>query len=196
MIIILEGINGAGKSTCAQDLSKRLDIPLYRPFRRGNSDLHWGHEGEAERELTEGYKIPLNTHIEDLFAADLLGVLRPNVILDRSLPSAVAYGILGDHLDGYYKDLDASRKLLAYWQELLTQQDAQVLYVWMTAMYDVTKYRCEDRWFPERKDWRTLDKLFSMIFERDIRVPKCHLDTSNTKLGDAARFIVSRLDIY
>lgn len=199
MIIVLEGLNGVGKSTCAQQLSEGLGIPLYRPFRMGNSDLHWGHEGEAERVLRDDYRIPLNTHIEDIFTADLLGVLNADVILDRSLPSAVAYGILNDHLDGYYRNLETSRRLLAYWQELLTQSGARVLYVWMTVAYDVAKHRCKGRWFPSNADWRTLDKLFTLIFERDIRVTKrvskCKLVTTTSDIGDHARAVLSRMEM-
>lgn len=193
MIIILEGLNGTGKSSCAQELSQWLEWPVYRPFRRGNSDLHWGHEGDAERVLRDDFRIPLNCHIEDLFTADLLGTLRANVILDRSLPSAVAYGVLHNHLDGYYKDLSASRKLVGFWQELMTQQGGDVLYVWMTAAYDVCKRRCEGRWFPSQADWRTLDRLFTLMFERSITVPKCHITTTNVVKGDAARAVLSRL---
>ena len=189
MIYILEGCNGVGKSTYAHALSEQLDIPLYRPFKQGNTDLHWNYEPEVENRLRNKFKIPLNTHVEDLMTADVLGALRPDAILDRSLPSAVAYGIMHGHMDNYYHDKALCRELLAYWQELLSQRFPQAMYIWLRASFQDAKKRVGDRWFPSRQQWDKLEKVFGAIFTMDINMPKRQINTSEILPADGVESI-------
>jgi thymidylate kinase len=141
VIIILEGLNGGGKSTVAKRLSKRFALPLFRPFRRGNSDIHYGEGKEYEQRL-RGWNVPINTHIEDLYAADLLTIVDGSVILDRSLPSAIVYGTA----EGCPLLPENTSEMFQFWVDLYRGSD--VLYVWLYAEYEVAKSRCEGRYWP------------------------------------------------
>jgi thymidylate kinase len=87
MILVLEGPCGSGKSTLAKALCAKLGWPMYRAFRRDPND----HTPGRTAELLRDAGLPLNTWMEDMFAADLLAQVKSNVILDRSLPSGLAY---------------------------------------------------------------------------------------------------------
>lgn len=88
MIVVLEGASGSGKSTLMKELVARTAWPVYRAFRSNEND-------HAPGAALKALGIPVNTWMEDLYAADLLSVVRGNVILDRSIPSALAYDEMG-----------------------------------------------------------------------------------------------------
>ena len=92
MIVVLEGVNGAGKTALAQGLRQQLDWPVYRPF-RPTDEFRWdSYEGSVlQRELFQ-LDIRPNTHVEDLHFADAAAQCKFDAILDRSALSAVVYG--------------------------------------------------------------------------------------------------------
>lgn len=129
-VIVLEGVNGVGKSTYARKLAAALGATIYRPF-RSNSDQHNIEEDYPGRFL-EIVGVPIGTHVEDFFTADLLGKLARDqsirVILDRSLPSALAYGSARPHAEAKNTPGEI---MLGLWQEMLAP--AKPLYVWLSA---------------------------------------------------------------
>lgn len=113
MIVILEGPSGSGKTALATEWQKRGAL-VYRAF-RGPRD---GHNPGANDPDLAAAQVPVNSWQEDVFAADLLlalarpfvngnppgprgtadqysgPLLKGTVVLDRSLPSALAYDII------------------------------------------------------------------------------------------------------
>jgi len=186
MILILEGTNGTGKSTCAKLLSPILGAPVYRPFRRGNSDLHWGSCSVQEKQLREQFKVPLNTHIEDLYVADLISTVETNIILDRSIPSAISYGLM-EHDPLLPND---TVELFFYWQKMLLEQKA--LYVWMTATYDTARKRSINRipsWWPiNREQYDELESTFSILYSL-CELSKLCVNTENMGVDEVVETI-------
>lgn len=76
MIIVIEGADGAGKTTLAAELSQRLGIGVYK-F-RGKGPLHGG-------------SVVDNQYADEALMT-LLEATRSDVIFDRSFPSEWAYG--------------------------------------------------------------------------------------------------------
>src|SRR6266699_6927900 len=92
MRVIIEGGCGRGKTTLAKELSRITAVPLYRPF-RGTSE-------HITPVMMERYRQDLGLNIngweEDLYVADMLATVSASVILDRSMPSAIAYNEASD----------------------------------------------------------------------------------------------------
>lgn len=89
MVIALEGASGVGKGAIAQELSRLTNWPVYRPF-RPQVDSHQPGEDDPRLAALQDV-LPVNTWAEDLYTADVLSVTRPDVILDRSMPSGLAH---------------------------------------------------------------------------------------------------------
>lgn len=172
MIILLEGINGVGKTTYAEMLSKILKIQYYHALKNGNMDVHWGEKGEKERALRE-VGAPLNTHIEDLYLADMLKTFNINAVIDRSMPSAIAYGKV-ERLE-YLKTAEECVKVYSLWEKMMP---LDVLYVYMLCDYNVAKERCKNRKWPLNKiKYDKLKKVFAQLFQK-IRYEKMIIDTT------------------
>lgn len=125
-IVVMEGPMGSGKSTLAQALAGARGWPIYRAFRRATGD----HSPGADPRLGD---VPVNTYIEDICAADTFAQLRPpGVVMDRSLPSALAYD----------KKLHrvARVALMSYWQECLAAAGT-VLIVFIAVSHEVSSKR-------------------------------------------------------
>jgi predicted ATPase len=100
MILVLEGAMGAGKSTLARLLAEQIHWPIYRAFREEGD----GHKPGATQEWIKLVKLPVNTWLEDMYVADICATLKPDLILDRSMPSAVAYETLNaSNADEWHK---------------------------------------------------------------------------------------------
>lgn len=94
MILVLEGPEGVGKTTLSEALQARWDFVPYRT-------LAWkgGRLSPQELSVWRERGVPVNTYVDDMYAADLLDCLHHNVglawssrvLLDRSMPSGVAY---------------------------------------------------------------------------------------------------------
>lgn len=185
-VIILEGINGTGKSTLARALADKLCIPILRPFRHFNTNHHMNGGSTLELELKK-HGVPVNTHVDDLYLADFLAVTKVGAVLDRSMPSAIAYAYMRDEMK-----LDSkAQALLDLWQTILVS-GPRVFYVQLTAQPLVIKDRCAERWSPNKKQMAALDKAFTLSF-RAIKFPKLAMDTSAMKLADGVERICRAL---
>lgn len=165
MIYILEGVNGVGKSAAAKAIQAQAHnefIPSWRPFRSG-SDVHWGHTEDETGQMLRDFGVPLNTFVDDLYVADALSTLRPehHVILDRSLPTAIAYGRI--HQETWI-DLH-SYDIWNYWVNRLNLA-GRVFWIQLQAPYEVTKERCEGRWCPNKDDWTALRRTYGRLIQR------------------------------
>lgn len=172
MLIIFEGINGTGKSTCAQALSERLGAPVVRPFRHDDHSIHWGMGGQLETAL-RSFGVPLNTHVDDLYVADILSIFHPNAILDRSVPSGIAYS----------GALKQSQELFEFWCEQVASYRGPTLYVYMVASYDVSKQRCGADRMPSKGAWNDLKKSFDFMYAKYPHT-KMTLDTTEICVED------------
>lgn len=183
MLIILEGLNGVGKSTYAKALAVELGATVYRPFRT-HSDEHFNGQTKIELEL-KALGVPSNTYLEDIFAADFLGKLAPRnsirVILDRSLPSAVVYGSIRQY---------NAEALLALWQELLRPEHA--LYVWLRAKADVRTGRLVGRGTDHLKTSELMERKFQMCFGL-ITMPKLVLETDIVSLEEGVQILLKKV---
>lgn len=87
MRLILEGGCGHGKTTLANKLSAITAVPVYRPFRKPGTHISTGEMERARQSLG----LSINGWEEDIYVADMLASINASVILDRSMPSALAY---------------------------------------------------------------------------------------------------------
>jgi thymidylate kinase len=120
VIIILEGLNATGKSTLASQLSGELGYPVIRMFRRSTDD-HL--DGGLVQYVRQSFGIPANTYIEDAFVAETLVLTKASAILDRSMPSGTAYGILENRID-----LVHIQQLMEFWCDILCRVQTQVIF--------------------------------------------------------------------
>lgn len=87
MKLIIEGACGRGKSTLAKELALITAVPVYRPFRGFSEHITVADATKMQDELG----LSINGWEEDIYIADFLANVNASVILDRSLPSALAY---------------------------------------------------------------------------------------------------------
>ncbi len=178
MIYILEGLNGVGKSACAKYLSKHMGLPIVRPFRGADSDTHLGHEDDHEDDhyvlsRLRDHGVPVNTFVDDIYTADFLVSTGIHAVLDRSIASAIAYGLVNKEIESVHE----ANQLLELWQSIIIKR-VDVLYVNMTARRNVRKARCKGRWYPTKGVDAELEKWFTRVFG-NVTSPKITLDTSD-----------------
>jgi len=178
-----------GKSEYARRLSEALKIPICRPFRNGNTDTHWDSHNVELQDWLKDAKVPVNTHVDDLYVADFLDNFGVDAILDRSLPSAIAYGRVLDLSDGYYQNRLVCQSLYEFWESRITKRDDSLM-VWMTCAYEDAKSRCANRAFPNKGTWTKLENEFKRLFQR-CRLPnKKQINTSTVKVDDGVKSIL------
>ena len=168
MIIVLEGANGVGKSAYAAMLSKRFSLPAFKAFRDVKAKCKTN--GTRKYPPLDQFGVPVNTYIEDFYTVDLLRALNVSALLDRGLPSAIAYNSIPADKMG------RSKEMLEYWQKLLREGPAPLLYVWLTAPFDVAKERIEERWCPDVGQFSLLHARYREVFDF-ISIPKVRIDT-------------------
>jgi deoxyadenosine/deoxycytidine kinase len=192
MIIILEGSNGVGKSTYAQELSEQLGgLPIVRPFRNGDTELHWGYKGQERFQmLRDELKVPVNTHVDDLYVADFLATFQVSAILDRAVPSAVAYGVLHNHDEGWYAQRYVARRLMEFWLSLIQKGSGPIVYIWLKAPYRIARDRCYGRWCPNKKQYTTLDTWYKKMFQA-VTLAKRQINTGEIEVEDGVRSVVN-----
>jgi len=178
-LIVLEGLNGVGKSVHAEALSEALGTPVVKPLGRS-----LGVDGRHQNAL-RSLGIPANTFVDDIYVADLLAATGASAVLDQSIGSALAYGTM-------YKDIATVRRatrLLALWQELIEPYDAPLLYVHMAASHEVRAERCKGRWSPSEDQERHLKSWFKRVYG-SLKIPKMSLDTSGESVDEGVRAIL------
>ena len=115
MVVIVEGGRGTGKTTLCEAIHGLTGWCVYRPFRKRGSHTPGAHDPRLE-----ALKINTNSYIEDIYAADVFAAIRPvGVILDRSLPSALAYNA---RLDGWKAEM-----LADIWSERMAEAGKAIL---------------------------------------------------------------------
>lgn len=181
VIIILEGFNGTGKTTLATSLATLLGYRVYRPLREGNEG-HWDDESSLVRELKR-CDVPLNSFIDDVFAVDAIDQLGSrNVVLDRSLPSALAYDLMST---------DRQEAVESYWIRRLKRinESTPVLYLWMRLDHGIAKVRSGGRYPPEIR-WRAMEMAFQRSFDALQRAGiRARIRYATTPLADQ-RFVL------
>lgn len=186
MIIVLEGVNGTGKSTYARRLAGGLNAAVIRPFRQG-PDHHFTGDTPMEREL-KAFGVPYNTHVDELYTADFLGRMikagqRPGAVLDRSVASCIVHGD---------RPVSDASSLVNLWSRLLGA-DAPVVYVWLTAPWHIAEARL-------KADGRKHDlgsgdihnnrqRTFRHVYDL-IAYPKLEIDTGVTFVDDGLKQII------
>jgi thymidylate kinase len=114
MILVLEGAEGTGKTSLATALVERHGFVSYRT-------MAWkdGRQSPHQLSVWRERGVPVNTFVDDIYAADLLACLASNIglawtsriVLDRSMPSGVAYAPEGPQ---------AHAQAVAWWARTLT----------------------------------------------------------------------------
>lgn len=166
MILILDGLNGTGKTTIAKRLAERYTYPIYRVFRRPDTpggDVHWSSGSDtSETSFLKSVGVPYNTFVDDLYTADFLAKVRPRgVILDRSLPSAFAYGRLNG--ERVWKDLALAKSIWHRWMSMLREYPGSVYYFHFNVSdYELGRSRCAGRWYPDLESWERLKAWFNL----------------------------------
>lgn len=85
-VVILEGARGTGKTTLGKAIKELTGWPLFKGFYSGV-----GHNpGEHDPRIAQ-LKLPIKSWVEDMFFADLLATAKPNIIMDRAMPTGIAY---------------------------------------------------------------------------------------------------------
>lgn len=119
MLLILEGIEGTGKTTLAKAIERDLMFIRYRPFT-------WEGPRLTSDELAAWSQLGIqaNTYVEDIYAADMLAALSRRhpvrVVLDRSLPSGIVYSSLSD---------DQAIKLMEKWSLLVKAASGIIIHL-------------------------------------------------------------------
>jgi thymidylate kinase len=192
-VIVIEGVNGAGKTRYARHLSLATDFPVYRAF-RGSEDEHYTEgEGKARLEKLEGLGIPVNSYVEDMFAADMLVRLKASAILDRSLPSAIVYGNpLRRATGGSDLELTASLNQARWelWESLMIR--AGGILVHLAVSYDAAKARANGRTIPTRSEHRALERAYEKLLKR-AKLPVIVIDTDAVQCEHGVRRIMKAI---
>lgn len=189
MILLIEGVNGTGKTTLAQALSKKTGFPIYRPFRTSMTD-----HTELPDKFRDGLRtmgVPVNTHAEDLYLADFLAHQYQHspvdLILDRSMPSAVAYGLADNTMPiPGVSVLPAATTLYLVWEERMLATD--VLWVHLHASFETVRERSGAR-APNRERYNILSKHFNQMLVR-TKLERLVLNTDSLTTDQA----VDRID--
>jgi hypothetical protein len=185
MILVVEGINGSGKTTLCKSLSKYTSWPILRAFRRP------GRNFQEQVAKLQSIGVPVNTYVEDMFMAEALGTTKANVILDRSLPSGIAYGVLnGD----FQEDDPRLKHWVELWQESLLVGGGKVGYIYLGCTRKESKERCLHGKFPlaGKEEWWTVATQLDRVWNW-VEIPKLSIDTSGygetVTLEIAKRFV-------
>lgn len=182
-MIIMEGANGGGKTSYARALSGLLDAPLYRAFRRPGADHHNGNDMERLQNLG----VPVNTWMDDMYLADLSRIIGNEVIVDRSMPSAVVYEIV--QRQGTMR-VDWVH-YMTEWERLLKMSVRPALVVHLVAPYEVACERMTGHKPSEDEYWMLgawYDRVLSLL-----DIPVLTIDTSVRAIPSGVRMVKERM---
>jgi len=186
MIVIFEGANGVGKTTYIDRLTGMLNIRTFRPWLEAKTACK--QNGTRSYGALDNFGIPVNTHVDDFYVADFVGAFNLDVVLDRSLPSAIVYGTLPG------ADAGTEMAMLKYWQLMIKRASQnRVLYIWLNAPYETCKERLEgERWYPKKAEYEKLHKQYERIFHA-IKLPKIQINTGDTLVDTGMKRICQAL---
>jgi thymidylate kinase len=174
MIVLVEGLNGVGKTTYVRALSKKLGISPYRPFRK-NLGEHWDESGgRLEKDFLEALRIPVNNHVEEMYIADFARSVGVSFIQDRTMLSSLAYGRVENQSEGWYNEGDNAQALFELWESIYREADG-VLLLYLTAPFETAKQRAGARALTKEK-WKKLDAQYDKMFRRST-LPKKQINT-------------------
>lgn len=186
MIVILEGINGTGKTTVASEINKKIGFPVYRAFKSFSTYEHF--DDESEYGWLKDMNVPFNTHVDDLYVSDFVKTVLCDVILDRSMPSAIAYGSVYD--GEFYNEKLVQSTLFGNWQNNMLQVK-DCLYVWLEGNYETMKERCTGRWHPNKSEYKQLNQKFGYMFQR-CKLNKVRISTTTMRVEHTVNTILKR----
>lgn len=181
MIVLVDGINGSGKTTLCKTLSERYGLPMHRTFRGNFSQAHMD-KLDFAIELRERFAVPVNTYVDDLYVADFVAAMRiENLVSDRSMPSAIAYGLVNGQLRG----IDECR-LLEIWQEIYKSSHCfpDISYIWLDVDYEMSCLRLEDdKRLLAEIEYNRIQEGFGWVF-RKIEFRKIRIKTGELGMDD------------
>lgn len=201
--VILEGLNGVGKSAYAKAIADATGLAIYRPF-RPSTDHHWFNaasnwKGNADhKQLFDEYRahgVPVNSYVDDLYVADALRTLRAPALLDRSMPTSFVYETMFN--EEFKNNKDKQAFIWAAWTEALRDSGLPLLYVYLHCAYLDSKERCGTRWHPNRLQWDRMRTLYDKLNERVARLPFVRMISVNTSIvpvSDALRTTIRAID--
>jgi hypothetical protein len=188
MLIVLEGVNGVGKTSLAQHLSSEWKCPIFKPF-RGDHGIHWGGGSPLEVRL-RAYGVPINSYIEDVFMADFLRMFPAvDAILDRGMPSAVGYGLVHGHVSSPA----LAQSLMDWWfDQLGTRRD--VYYIYLGCSDAESRHRVGDRAL-EIEQLKIVDDFLARAWKKavDAAFRTVRIDTTSISEAEKNRRVVSFL---
>lgn len=178
MILVFEGTVGSGKSTLATAVSAITKIPVYRPFRMPVD----GHApGELSAPWAAEIGFPINTWMEDLFQADLHAALKTSVLLDRSMPSALAYEEMGITSSPVVLDTARTRRLaLEAWASRMYQAGARIILMKAAAATCVSRRRKQGK--PTHKIHVMREHKHINYFCKRTGLPILNIDTTHKEV--------------
>lgn len=174
-VVFFEGLNATGKSFAAMVLSRRLEVPIIRPFRDGAAQ-HLGCNDEGFQAELHRLGIPGNTFVDDAYTSDFLVATGLSAILDRSMGSGIAYG----RLYGQIRDVDHAEEVVSLWLKMLDPYPGVRLYVQLTSCARVRARRVLDdggHFAPDRAQEAILEHWFRRVYEA-VDFNKMTIDTS------------------
>lgn len=181
-MIILEGANGGGKTSYAGVLAGMFSAPMYRPF-RAPGDWHHG----EEREKLEALGVPVNTWMDDMYLADMSRIVDNQVIVDRSMPSAIVYDIVEKQ-----GTLRADWvKYMLEWETLLVRSKWPALIVRLIAPYRVARERMTGH-IPDEEEYHQLNGWFERVLAILDHIPVITIDTSMHTVPEGTRLVKER----
>jgi hypothetical protein len=167
---IVEGACGVGKSTLARALANEVGAPVYRPF-RGTND----HIPDFVVRQMQDLGISVNGWEEDLYTADLMANVPFPVVIDRSMPSAMAWdAVRSEPLEPRNR-----RAILRLWAERIVA--ARAILVLVACDAQTRLKRCPDRggdWEVEgiraaiREAWNEAPGLVVWTVRTDFLLPE------------------------
>lgn len=192
-LIIIEGVNGTGKSTYADKLSFEYGSTTLRAFRR-DPNQHFDGESKIEMNLRRA-GIPFNTHVEDFYIADTLATIDLGndirTVLDRSLPSALAYGQWPKMPSA---TVPGRTFMFELWKTML-EPIQRCIYVWLEASAGECAERIHDRppstrVFPA---YETLVETYDWAY-RSWSGRKLRIDTEKDSVEQGVELILKTLN--
>ena len=179
MVIILEGVNGTGKTAYAKALEEKLGYKMYRAFRKGREKCDF-----KLHEVLHGMDIRANTYVDDIYMADFLQTFEVKAILERSMPSAVAYDqVYNEPWKAY------SARAFGFWLEQMAK--VPHIYVWLEAGYETATERRSGH-HPSKKEHEGLVKVYGKLFQR-MGKSKMRIDTELKTIEEGVELICQRL---